>query len=105
MSVQHAVEVDPKRHVVEFENDRVRVVRIRYGAGEKIAEHSHEPGFLVFITDQHIRFKLPDGSFQEVKAKAGQARWMDAVTHEPQVISNHPTEAVYIEVKQQAGEE
>ena len=99
MISQHAVEVDPKRHTVEFENDRVRVVRIRYGAGEKIAAHSHEAGMLVFVTDQHIRFKLPNGSIQEMKVRAGQTRWMNAVTHEPQVISDHPTEAVYIEVK------
>jgi hypothetical protein len=29
--------VDPQRYKVEFENERVRVVRIKYGAGEKSA--------------------------------------------------------------------
>ena len=35
------VKVDPKHYVVEFENDRVRVVRIKYKAGEKSVMHSH----------------------------------------------------------------
>jgi hypothetical protein len=45
------VKVDPKHYKVEFENDRVRVLRIRYGAGEKSVMH-RPPG---------IHCRLPDG--------------------------------------------
>jgi hypothetical protein len=34
------VKVDPKHYKVEFENERVRVLRIKYGAGEKSVMHS-----------------------------------------------------------------
>jgi hypothetical protein len=35
-----SVKVDPKHYKVEYENDRVRVVRIKYKAGEKSVMHS-----------------------------------------------------------------
>jgi quercetin dioxygenase-like cupin family protein len=35
------VRVDPKHYKVEFENERVRVVRIKYKPGEKSVMHSH----------------------------------------------------------------
>ncbi len=35
------VKVDSKHYKIEFENDRVRVVRIKYGPGEKSVMHSH----------------------------------------------------------------
>jgi hypothetical protein len=37
-TAEDPVKVDPKHYKVEFENDRVRVVRIKYGPGEKSAQ-------------------------------------------------------------------
>lgn len=45
------VKVDPKHYKVEFENDRVRVVRIKYKAREKSVMHSHPESIAVFLTD------------------------------------------------------
>ena len=38
---QDAVKVDPSHHKVEFENDQVRVLRIRFGPGEESVMHEH----------------------------------------------------------------
>lgn len=35
------VKVDPKHYQVEFENDRVRVLRIRFGPHERSVMHGH----------------------------------------------------------------
>lgn len=98
-TVEHALQADPERHTVDFENDRVRVVRIKYGPNETVATHSHLPGVVVFVTDQHVRFNLPDGTSQEIQAKAGDAVWMDATTHQPENLTDRPLEVLYIEVK------
>ena len=45
------VKVDPKLYKVEFENDRVRVLRIKYGATEKSVMHSHPESIAVFLTE------------------------------------------------------
>jgi len=95
----HALQADPKHYSVELENDKVRVVRIKYGPKEKSVMHSHPAGVVVFVTDQHVRFNLPDGSSQEVKAKAGEAIWMDANTHLPENLTDKPLEVLYIETK------
>ena len=38
---QDAVKVDPKHYTVMSENDKVRIVKVHYGPGEKSVMHSH----------------------------------------------------------------
>ena len=97
--VEHALKADPKRHWVEFENSKVRAVRIKYGPKEKVVMHSHPAGVLVFLTDQHVRFNFPDGSSEEITKKVGECVWMDAVTHQPENLSDKPLEVLYIETR------
>jgi len=40
---------DPRHYKVEFEDDRVRVVGIKYGPGEKSVMHSHPESVAVFV--------------------------------------------------------
>jgi quercetin dioxygenase-like cupin family protein len=65
------VKLDSKHYKVELENDRVRVVRIRYGPREKSVMHQHPPGIAVFITDGSFKFTYPDGKTENIQAKAG----------------------------------
>jgi hypothetical protein len=55
------VQNDAKGYKVEFENDRVRVLRIRYAAREKSVVHTHPASAAVFLTDAVGRFSHPDG--------------------------------------------
>ena len=55
------VKVDPKHYKVAFENDKVRILRIRYGPREKSAMHGYPEGVLVFLTDCDGKFTYPDG--------------------------------------------
>ena len=48
--MSNATLVDAEHHVIEFENDWVRVVRMTYPAGETSSVHDHPPGFAVFIS-------------------------------------------------------
>jgi len=70
------VKVDPKHYKVEFENDRIRVLRIRYGAGEKSVMHSHPESIAVFLTDARGKFTYPDGKTEDINAKAGTVQHM-----------------------------
>ena len=47
---ENAVTADTDHYSVVFENDKVRVVRITYGAGEKSVMHDHGDGVVVFLT-------------------------------------------------------
>ena len=69
-AAEEAVAADPKHYTVEFENDKVRVLRIKYGPHEKSVMHHHPATVAVFLTDAKARFTLPDGSTADVESKA-----------------------------------
>jgi quercetin dioxygenase-like cupin family protein len=93
------VKVDSRHYTVEFENERVRVVRIKYGPGEKSVMHSHPESVAVFLTDAHARFTYPDGRAEDINASAGTVQHMDAFTHLPENVSKNSFEVIQIELK------
>ncbi|MGC1649521.1 MAG: hypothetical protein WA741_27160 [Candidatus Sulfotelmatobacter sp.] len=93
------VKIDPRHYKVEFENARVRVVRIKYGAGEKSVMHSHPESITVFLTDAHAKFTYPDGRSEDINANAGTVQHMDAFTHLPESLGNTPFEVIQVELK------
>ncbi len=96
---QDAVKVDSKHYTVEFENDQVRVLRIRYGPREKSVMHSHPAGVVILVTDMNTRFTLAGGKAEERQGKAGQVLPAEAVTHLPENLSDQPFEAILVELK------
>ncbi len=95
---QDPVSVDPKHYTVELENDRVRVVRIRYGPGEKSEMHSHPESVIVFMTDATARFTYPDGNSEEISGAAGQVLALPATTHLPENMGDKAFEVIQIEL-------
>jgi len=93
------VKVDPKHYKVEFENEKVRVLRISYAPGEKSVMHYHPDSVAVNLTDDKIRMTTPDGKSQETTAKAGSASWATAENHLPQNVGDKPFEVVLVELK------
>ena len=93
------VQVDPRHYKVEFETDRVRVVRIKYGPREKSVMHSHPESVAVFLTDAHAKFTYPDGRTEDIEANAGSVQHMEAFSHLPESLSSKPFEVIQIELK------
>jgi quercetin dioxygenase-like cupin family protein len=96
---EDAVIADPEHYTVEFENDRVRVIRIKYGPGEKSVMHSHGPNVSVLLSEGTIRMTLPDGTTQDLASELGVATWADAEEHLPENLDDKPMEVVLIELK------
>ena len=96
---QDAVKIDPAHYKVEFENDKVRVLRFHYGPGEKSVMHSHPDAVAVFLTDGKIKFNLPDGKSQDAEGKAGQTQFTPAQVHNPENVGSAPMEGIVIELK------
>ena len=94
--------VDADHYRVEFENDRVRVLRIQYAPGEKSVMHYHPNNFGVFLVDQKARFTLPDGSSVEIEGKAGTTGWGAGGQHLPENLTENPIELILIEMKSPA---
>ncbi len=99
--VAHAdpVKVDSKHYTVEVENEKVRVLRIRYGPHEKSAMHGHPALVAIMMNDCHARFTYPDGKTEEINAKAGDVRYFPAFEHLPENLSDKPFEVIGVELK------
>ncbi len=97
---EDGVVADPKHYTVEFENEKVRIIRIKYGPGEKSVMHTHGPNVAVFLTTNAVRFTLPDGTSVDASAEAGGVQWADAEEHLPENLSDELLEVVLIELKE-----
>jgi len=98
-----AVRIEPTRFKVIFENDRVRVVRLRFGAGERGVMVSHPPRVLVTLTDVSVKLLFADGRTDERGAPAGVAAWLDTETLQTENLQTEPLEVVLIEPKSPHG--
>ena len=97
---EDAVVADPEHYTVEFENDKVRIIRIKYGPGEKSVMHTHGPNVAVFLTANASRFTLPDGTTVEATTEVGVTQWTDAEEHLPENLSDETLEVVLVELKE-----
>jgi hypothetical protein len=79
--------VDSKHYKVEFENEHVRVLRIRFGPREKGETHEHILNrVVVYLRDQP-------------GAKADDVRMAGAATHAEENTSDQPAERIAVELK------
>jgi hypothetical protein len=84
---------------VDFENDDVRVLRIKYGPNDKYIEREHGDGVLIFLSDHHIRFTHPDGKIVESDTKVGDTLWASGTKYLPDNLSDDPLELMLVEFK------
>ncbi|HUA36610.1 MAG TPA: alpha/beta hydrolase [Candidatus Binataceae bacterium] len=94
-----AIRLEPARFRVEFENEHVRIVRLRFGAHEKGIMVHHPPRVLATITDVAVKLKFADGRSDERGAPATVAAWLDAETLQTENAADAPLEVVLVEPK------
>lgn len=91
--------VDPEQYKVEAEDERIRVLRVRYGPKTKSVMHYHPPGVAVVLSDARCRFTFPDGRTEEHDMKAGTVMPIAPGLHLPENLSDTPFEVILIELK------
>jgi quercetin dioxygenase-like cupin family protein len=96
------VKVDPKHYTVLSENDRVRLLRIHYGAKEKSVMHQHWPGIAVILTDGSMRMTDSAGKGMDQKSVAGGVNWETGDAHLPENVGDQPFDVVLVEIKSAA---
>ncbi len=94
------VKIDPKHYKVEFENDQVRVVRVKIGGNEVAPMHEHGLNrVVVYLSDMNFRVTSADGKVDMVNHKAGEVSWGVPNKHKEENLSAKPVEIVVVEVK------
>jgi hypothetical protein len=61
--------------------------------------HTHPPIVAIFLTDHHIRHTYSDGTFEEMRGKAGDVQYVEAWEHSPENLSDRPFECIAVELK------
>ncbi len=94
------VKVDPKLYKVEFENNQVRVLRVRIEPHQTSPMHEHVLNRVVtYITDQKLKVTTPDGKSEIVEHKAGDVGWGGPTKHKEENIADKLFEVVVVELK------
>jgi hypothetical protein len=94
------LKVDPKHYKLEFENDKVRVIHVRFPAHSGAPMHEHQLNrVVVYLTDQNTRLTTPDGKTDAAVHKAGEASWGGATQHKEDNLMDGPFEAIMVEFK------
>jgi len=96
---QEPVAVNSKVVKVEFENDRIRVLRVHYGPHEKRDMEGHPAKIIVALTGSYIRMTLPDGTSRESRPEPGTVTWTEPERYAVQNLSNGPMEDIEVELK------
>jgi quercetin dioxygenase-like cupin family protein len=73
-AAQDAAMVNPKIIKIEFENDKVRVLRAVYKPHDRLEMHSHPAKAEVQITDGTLRISTPDAKWRDDPGKAGRGQ-------------------------------
>lgn len=94
-----AVTADPGHYSISFENELVRLLRVRYDPGERSTMHRHFASCVVFLTDQTFDFTLPDGTTAPASVPAGALGCGDGNVHLPENIGEETAEFIMIEFK------
>ena len=98
-NAQDAVQVDPKHHKVEFENDYLRVLRINFAPGDISKMHQHPCAVAIGISNSDLIFHFPDGSSRPTKLKRGQVVVAKPTTHNPENKTQTSSEVILVELK------
>jgi quercetin dioxygenase-like cupin family protein len=94
------LKVSPKVYKLEFENDQVRVMRVKFAPHQAVPEHQHMLNrAVIYLTDQHSKMTLPDGKVEDSQHKAGQVSWGGPATHKEQNVLDTPVEVIVVEFK------
>lgn len=93
--------VDPAHFKTEFENEYVRVIRIKPERGHLVTHAHPAPGAVVVaLSDAELRLTTADGTSRLISYKAGDARWsVTTEPHQDEVTSDRPVELIRIEPK------
>jgi len=93
------LKIDARHYSLDFENERVRVIRLTLKADEAVPMHDDVDALAVCIQECHLRFTEPGGHIQDVHMASGETRFLYGDTHSTRNLNTQPMEIVFIELK------
>jgi len=83
---------------VEFENDRVRVLRVHHAGREQHPQTSKRDRLIIYLNEGHIQ-RAEGGNQQEIRRRAGEVVWRDRSQHQIENLKDTSHEVLIVELK------
>ena len=84
---------------VEFDNERVRVIRFQFEPHAKVWMHNAPDLVSIALTDGHLRLTTPDGTSRDFHYRSGDADWLPAQSHAGENMADTPLEFLAVQLK------
>jgi len=90
------VSAAPRSAKVLYENEKFRVLELKFKKGQKLEMHSHPPNFVYAVTPMKFKSTSPDGKKSVVTMKKGDSNFSaEAMQH---AVENH-TAGVLLQIE------
>jgi hypothetical protein len=96
---QDPTTVDSHIAKIEYEDARVRILRVHYAPAQSLGMHEHPSRAGLCLTACDLLITAPDGSVSPAKTPAGQWFWSEPTRHAIRNNSDQPMETIEIEFK------
>jgi hypothetical protein len=83
---------------IEFENERVKVLRVKHGPRERHPQTSRKDRLVIYLTDGHVR-RAESGQREELRRKAGEVVWRGRSEHQIENLKDAHQEVIVVEFK------
>jgi hypothetical protein len=94
-----ALQVDPQHYRLEFENEKMRVLRLTLKTNEAAPMHDDADALVVCLKECHVRFTLPNGRSEDVHMETGATRWIFGDRRSEKNLGTKPVEMLFIETR------
>jgi len=84
---------------IEFENDRVRVLRVKHAGRERHPQASRKDRLIIYLNEGRVA-RTEDGKQEEIRRKAGKVVWKKGSQHHIENLSDAEHEVIIVELKQ-----
>jgi hypothetical protein len=99
LKTRDALQVDTQHYRLEFENDKMRVLRLTLKPSETVPMHDDRDALVVCLKECHVRFMSPNGRSEDVHMDAGTSRWIYGETRSEKNLGTKPVEMLFVETK------
>jgi hypothetical protein len=90
---------DLKHCKVELENDRMRILRIKYSPGETYVMQGRPAMIGIFLGNASLRLTYSGGRAEHITATTGQIVHLEALDHLGENVGSEPFELLAVELK------
>jgi beta-alanine degradation protein BauB len=99
LKTRDVLRVDTMHYRLDFENDKMRVLRLTLKPSETVPMHDDKDALVVCLKECHVRFTSPNGRPEDIHMEPGASRWIYGETRSERNLGTKPVEMLFVETK------